>query len=746
MMTKQAFWVAFLAGALASAVEAQQSGKAVAVDAGSAPSADYVYVVCNGDNTVRVRRTDGSAVTTLTAALYGFNAPYDVVASPANRLVFVSNAGANPGTVTVINADTLQPVQIVTVPTSLNLHGMSLSEDESVVFIAGQDAGGPAVFQMNTASPFGTARTGGLAVAGGAEDCVVIRSANVGGSGDGPGRVYFSVPRAGAAGRIGIINLNPASPAAPIQTGVGALASIELADKMERTRDHRVVFVGCSKIVGSGSDVRIVRIDSATSAASATIVNAGVQDLANNRSWDVSWTSDTGGNNRGFVLIQQDSGTKQIREILDTGLPSGAGLIAANQGGLTDPITLRYAALSNQVFVGDIFGTGTGYSFFDAANTPLSPPAPGAPTGVGNRCQAFAVAATPAVVVTDVCPRAALSTGPLTVTIHGAGFTSACLVDYGAGTVAIGSGLIDTNTAIVSLTGAAGSIAVNVSNPQNLQSGTLDTFFRAYNPEVRAPFTVSLPSASQGYQLVSLPQYATLTSLKSALSAALGPYNPVLYRVFFYRGSRYVELNALADDGCDLAGESFWVLTRNGATLTMSEPDVRLNDAGADRVIPLNTGFNLVSVPDTNGTGASGQIPWASVRVTTDPSNFVVGSPSGPVPSTSAAGLLIVDPAVEFVKGGYFLAPNLIAGQGVWVRNISGKPAYLVFQPGLVTKPSGASFSSGVAPAPGSMPPAPPSGITDADSRRSGCGFTGLEWLLPILAVRRALRRRRLPA
>ena len=62
----------------------------------------------------------------------------------------------------------------------------------------------------------------------GAEDCVVIRSANAGGTGDGPGRVYFSVPRAGAAGLIGIININPASPAAPIQTGVGALASIEL--------------------------------------------------------------------------------------------------------------------------------------------------------------------------------------------------------------------------------------------------------------------------------------------------------------------------------------------------------------------------------------------------------------------------------------------------------------------------------------------------------------------------------------
>jgi hypothetical protein len=366
-----------------------------------------------------------------------------------------------------------------------------------------------------------------------------------------------------------------------------------------------------------------------------------------------------------------------------------------------------------------------------------------APTGVGNRCQAFAVISTPAVVVTDICPRAALSTGPLTVTLHGAGFTSNCLVDYGFGTVPIGPGLIDSSTAIVSFTGAAGSIGVNLSNPQNLQSANLDLFFRAYNPEVRAPFTIVLPSASQGYRLVSLPQYASLTSLRSALSAALGPYNPVLYRVFFYRGGVYAELNALADDGCDLAGESFWILTRNGAVLTLSEPDVRQNDAGANRVIPLNPGFNLVSLPQTNAAGSGGQIPWGSVRVTTDPADFA----TGPVGTLTAGGLLIVDPAVEYVSGGYFLAPTLRAGEGVWVRNISGKPAYLVFPPGLVTKPAAPSLSAGVPPAAGSMPPGPPSGISEAGSGHSGgCGLCGLEWLLPMLVLRIGVRRRKLPA
>src|SRR5205814_9046777 len=99
---------------------------------------------------------------------------------------------------------------------------------------------------------------------------------------------------------------------------------------------------------------------------------------------------------------------------------------------------------------------------------------------------------------------------------------------------------------------------------------------------------------------------------------------------------------------------------------------------------------------------------------------------------------------------GYFLATDLRAGEGAWVRNISGKPAYLVFQPGLVTKPSGPSLSPGVPPAAGSMPPGPPSGIASAESRGSGCGLLGLEWLIPAIAARfgflRRRARRRLPA
>jgi hypothetical protein len=221
---------------------------------------------------------------------------------------------------------------------------------------------------------------------------------------------------------------------------------------------------------------------------------------------------------------------------------------------------------------------------------------------------------TPGVVISDIVPRAAPDNGPLTVTVYGAGFHALSSVDYGFGTTTIGTGLIDSNSFVVSLTGSSGPVGLVITSP-NLQSAQFDAFFKAYPPVAPTSFTVVLPPVSQGYKMLSLPQYTTVTTLRSALAAALGPYNPVLYRAFFYRGGRYVELNALPDDGCDLAGESFWVLTRNGATLTMSDPDVRRNEAGdAKRVIPINPGFNMVSLPTTNARGAAGRFPGRACR------------------------------------------------------------------------------------------------------------------------------------
>jgi len=733
---KHAWWTAFLLAALLPSAGAQQSGKSVSVGPGPAPSTNYVWVVANGGNLVGIRNPDGTPVASLSGAPFNFNQPFDIVGVPSRHLVFVSNGNAALGTVTVVDSDTLQFVQLLTVPGSTNLRGMSLSEDENFVFVAGQDANGPAVFQISTTSPFTTVRAGGVNDAGrGAADCVVIRAANTGGSGNGPGKVFFSVTNSVPAGYIGVITL-PAG-FTSIQTGVpGPLAAVNLPDNMERTPDHRAVFVGCSKIIGSGNDSRIIRIDSLTNVASAPIVITGVQDLANNQTWDVTWTTDAGGGNRGFVLVRQDNSTKQLVEIFDTGLPQPVAPVFANQGALTDPITTRFGGLSKQLFVGDIVGTGNGYAAHDGTTVPVT--FQNAPIGVGGRCQAFAVMSTPAVVISDICPRGALQTGPLQVTVHGAGFVPGGSYNFGLGLRPIAPGFIDSNTFIADFSGAPVGLANLLVVSPNTQQYQFDRFFSAYAaPEQRPAYTLTLPSVGQGYQMISSPQYATLTALKAALTAALGPYNPVLYRVFFYRGGQYVELNTLADDGCDLAGESYWVLTRNGASVSLPEPDVHANDGGLVRVIPINPGFNMVSQPIFTNQG---RVFWNSVLVTTDSTNFGTA-----VSATSAGGQAILGvAAVEYVNGAYAVADPLVQGRGYWVQNLTSGPAYLVINPAVVNKP-GVPIGSAGAPLPaGVNPPPPPSGMaSSAPAKSGGCGLSGLEWLLPLGALRFGFLRRR---
>jgi hypothetical protein len=749
---KVAVVAALLLGAWATVLDAQAAGKSVAAP-GPAPSANYVWVTINGaptnQNSVAIRHTDNTAVLNaagapvyLTGAAFAFNQPYDILASPLHHEVFVSNAGN--GTVTVIDSDTLLALKVVVLPGAGTARGMSLSADETAVFVAGGNAAGPAVWQVDTVTlGAGAAPVGAIGDATHfAVDCVVIRAANSGGSGNQPGKVYFSVQTSGTAapapGYIGIVNLLTPGPPSSIPTQLGTLASVNLPTNMERTPDHRFVFVGCSKFQGIAPDLRIIRIDPLTDTASAPIVTAVTTDSNLNQVFDVSWRATPTGANRGFILANDAQFGLLIREIDETGAFQGGTGQPANQGGLTTPQTIRFTGLSQQVFVGDVPGTGNGYAFYDATATPLKSPT--GVTGVGSGCLNFAVVSTPGLVVTDICPRAAPVAASMPVTVHGAGFTPGVTCDIGGVPVA-STIFLDSNNLMVDMAGAAGTVGLRVTLP-NFQTATIDTLLRRYTPPpVLTPVTITLPGVSAGYQMHSFPQYATLPTLQAALTAQLGPYNPALYRVFFYRNGNYVEINSLAPDGCDLAGESFWVLTRNGATLTLSDPDVRANDGGSDRVIPMGPGFNMISLPTLNGLGPTGSISWASVLVSPNPANFVPG-PTGAVGVTTPAAAGILTPvALEFVNGVYVTADPLVAGRGYWVENISGAPAYLVFQQTAVFKQVSASSGAGGPPPAGMTPPAPPSGMAAGAS--SGCGLLGLDWLLPVLVTRFAFLRRR---
>lgn len=737
---KHAVLIALLLGPMVFEAPAQQSQSTVVVPVGPAPTANYVWVTLRSFNGVDIRRTDGTRVVPPLAG-NGLNLPHDIVGIPSLRRVYISNAGAVPGSISVFDSDTLAPVGVVQVPNSRLLQGMSVSEDNSAIFVAGESlaAGtqGPSVFRFDPVTLAPGVRAAGTIQAGvAAEDCAVIRAANVGGSGDGPGKLYWSVRLPGTTGYIGIANFIGISPAS-LSTGQGSLINIELADNMERTPDHRFVFVGCNKRnpPASGPNCQIIRIDSLNDGAGTTIVQTGFQDLTNNRTFDVTWRVD-GGANRGFVLLQQDNGTREVVEINDAGAQVAAGVPVA---GALIAGTVRISPLADQLFTGET-GTSPIYNFSSApAGGALG--APTAQNATASNPFNFVVMPTPGVVISDITPRGGPA-GAL-ATIRGAGFQQTMTGTSGGGTP-VGINWIDSNTATVDFAAVGLGLHDLVLTNPNAQQGTFGGFYQAFAPPAPQTHQLVLPSLLQGYQMLSVPQYASLTSLKAAFESTLGPYNPVLYRVFFFRNGQYVELNQLADDGCDLAGESFWVLTRNGAMVTLTEPDVRVTSLGSDRVVPLNPGFNMVSLPLLNGGGPTGSILWTLMHVTDDESNFVIGSPGGPVSVTSAQGLALVEQAVEYVNGSYLLAPSLIAGQGAWVRNLTTGPVYLVFAQGSVTKAGAPSPAPGVPPPAGSMPPGPPSGMSDAGSGSGGCGLLGLECALLVLLF--ALRRGRLGA
>ena len=123
----------------------------------------------------------------------------------------------------------------------------------------------------------------------------------------------------------------------------------------------------------------------------------------------------------------------------------------------------------------------------------------------------------------------------------------------------------------------------------------------------------------------SIPQHGSLTAFKAALTAQFGPAIPVLYRVFFYRNGRYVELNH--DDGRRLrpGGKRSWMITRGSGTV----PSLDRRPANAPAkptVIPLNPGFTHDLRAMTGARRRHGQITWAAVQVTSDPTDFVTFS------------------------------------------------------------------------------------------------------------------------
>jgi hypothetical protein len=217
--------------------------------------------------------------------------------------------------------------------------------------------------------------------------------------------------------------------------------------------------------------------------------------------------------------------------------------------------------------------------------------------------------------------------------------------------------------------------------------------------------------------------------LRTAIEGVLGPYNPILYRVFFWDVDHYIELPNMPDD-CDLAGRAFWVLTRFGAQVTVSGLDCYANrGAGGVRVIPLKPGWNMVSLPYENGVQVSKN--WATVNVTSDGAAWTGAGPVTTSPS-------LIDPNLfDFVGGTYVSASVMVAGRGYWVDNLTSGYIYLlvdtvIFKSGTGTAPSFSALAAGTP-----TPPGPPgSGLPDgSSSKRRSCALLGPELVVIMVFI-----------
>src|SRR5204863_441745 len=97
--------------------------------------------------------------------------------------------------ITIIDGDTLTVAGTITVADSQQLKGMVMSDDGNSLYVAGRSISqsAAAVFHVDPVTTT-NALLAFDALGPAAEDCAVIPASVAGGSGNSPGRIYYSVP------------------------------------------------------------------------------------------------------------------------------------------------------------------------------------------------------------------------------------------------------------------------------------------------------------------------------------------------------------------------------------------------------------------------------------------------------------------------------------------------------------------------------------------------------------------------
>ncbi len=414
-----------------------------------------------------------------------------------------------------------------------------------------------------------------------------------------------------------------------------------------------------------------------------------------------------------------------ILERFDNGVPSGIPItLSAGVGGSR----ISYNPIDKKLYVGNTLPAGTSMEVISVAT--LIPTSLGTLTlGQGPHVAAVAPPNGPLKVFT-AHPKGNLDGVGNKIRVEGQNFIPGAVV-Y-AGPHLMNTQYVDSSTLIAD-TETFGNLSSNiiVENPDG-KKAELAAFYVSH-AGLTAPYTLQLPTAPEGYAMMSFPQYASLDDLKRGFEMAMGPYNPSLYRVFFWKRDRYIELDQIAPNDRDLCGEAFWVITRDGGRITLDAPDVLLNTTWY-RVVPLAPGWNMISLPFYSLLTV--MTPWGSVGVTADGSDIANTTPADSSP------MLIAPELYGYWNGAYQIETSgMTAGRGYFVRNVTSSFIYLVFQSGgemTAAEPLPVFAKSS------STPPPPPSGGL-SEGRRNRCGFLGVEFAI-LYAFHLAFRRRRLGA
>jgi len=729
-MMRKPVWTVLMAGLLSASAWAQSQN---------------VFITNSAANTVTV--ADSFTLTPLPNLPTGPNSipvgatPTGCISDLSRNLVYVLNSGATPATVSVIDTQIFKVVNTITITSSGSVGGITMSQDNHFLYIAGRNtvAGEAGVFQIDLdfATAAGTTGTyvAGIASTGQAVDCEVLPASVVGGSGNGPGRLYFSETASNVIATINLLAGPPTAAALTMPTGIGTPSNPTL---MTRSPDSTFILVGTANS-GVFAVFQLFRINPAAApqvdyvSVTGGSMGPSVEDVAF-RTLDVAPPFSV-------YFLGNDIPGRSVNEVAigPTGPPGAPAAVVVNTG---YGLELTYDGQLGRLFVSGLgFTLPASYDVYNANTTP--PSAENNFNSGGNNPRKFAFApAPPPPVIDTVAEPAGINNVPFQLEIRGSGFlagsSQARVQDNSLGvlTPATSTVVLNAGTILATFPGLLPEIFdVSVLNNDGNVS-VLQNFFEGLPAApLTPPFTVNLPPLSSGYSMLSYPQYATVGDLQAALNAQLGSYNPVTFRLFLWEQTRYVELNSPSLSPLEsIMGRGFFALTRFGEPLTLSTPDVSGNTPAGQRVVVITPGWNIVSQPWINGV--SNTMTYASLQVSSSPSL---------APATGAdVSPLVTNVLYEASGGSYVTGTTMTAGRAYWILNQTSGPLYLIFSRATVNKAAPASAPAAAATA--TPPPPPGSSLSDSGSGGGGgCGLLGGEALLVLLFLR-GLGRRRLAA